>query len=303
MKVKQSNSRSIVFPLVFSIIAISFSAIFVKWSHAPATILSMYRMALACILLAPFAWREREEFKKIAKKDWYFLIFSGLFLALHYALWFGSLKLTTVASSTIILALQPIIAMIGGFFLFKERTTTSRILMMGIAVIGAMMVGWGDFGLSKKAITGDFLSFLCVIAVVMYLLIGQRIVKKISHWIYSFSVFGIAAIFLAIYNIAAGIPLGGYNAREWGIFVLLATIPNLANVIFNWLLNYVNATTISMSILGEPVGATALSVLLLGERLAGWQIFGGVLVLAGVFCFLIQQQKQKQNIPEYNEAA
>ncbi|MDQ6597520.1 DMT family transporter [Bacillus salipaludis] len=293
MKVKQSNSRSIVFPLVFSIVAISFSAIFVKWSHAPATILSMYRMGLACLLLAPFAWRKRGDFGKIARTEWYFLIFSGLFLALHYALWFGSLKLTTVASSTIILALQPIIALIGGFFLFKERTTLSRILMMGIAVIGAIMVGWGDFALSQKAITGDFLSFLSVIAVVMYLLIGQRVVKKVSHWIYSFSVFGIAAIFLAFYNLVSGIPLGGYGAREWGIFVLLAVIPNLANVIFNWLLNYVNATTISMSILGEPVGATALSMLFLGETLAGWQIFGGALVLFGVFCFLIQQQRQR----------
>ncbi|MDQ0199188.1 DMT family transporter [Neobacillus ginsengisoli] len=285
------NSRSIALPLVISIIAISFSAIFVKWSAAPASILSMYRMIFASILMVPIVWKNREEFKKIRKKDWFFLIFSGMFLALHFALWFGSLKLTTVASSTIILALQPIVSLIGGFFLFKERSSAAALLTMGIAIVGAVMIGWGDVGLSKEAILGDFLSFFSVIAVVGYLLIGQSIVKKVSHWIYSFSVFLIASIVLVIYNVGAGVDFSGYKAPEWGIFLLLAIVPTMSHVINNWLLNYVNATTISMSILGEPVGATSLAFFLLGEQLVSSQIAGGLLVLLGVFFFLIQQQK------------
>lgn len=291
--VQQGESgRSIGLPLVISIIAISFSAIFVKWSDAPASILSMYRLWLASLLLVPIVWKKRGEFRKITKRDAFLLFCSGFFLALHFVLWFGSLKLTTVASSTIILALQPIISLAGGFFLFKERTTVPALMTMGIAIVGAVMIGWGDFGLSKEAILGDILSFLSVIAVVGYLLIGQSTVKKVSHWIYSFCVFVSASIVLTVYNVGAGIELGGYEAREWGIFLLLATVPTLSHLINNWLLNYVNATTISMSILGEPVGATALAVVLLGERLVGWQIVGGLFVLLGVFLFLIQQQKR-----------
>ncbi|MFJ8063581.1 DMT family transporter [Psychrobacillus sp. NPDC096426] len=290
---KEGNaSKSIVLPLIISIVAISFAAIFVKWSTAPATILSMYRMILASLLLVPVVWFKREEFQKIAKKEWFLLFFAGLFLALHFALWFGSLKLTTVASSTIILALQPIVALIGGVFLYKERTTTAALTTMGIAVIGAVMVGWGDFGLSRNAIIGDILSFLSVIAVVGYLLIGQNAVKKVSHWIYSFCVFGFAAIALIVYNFITNVEMGGYDAKEWGIFVLLAIVPTISHVINNWLLNYVNATTISMSILGEPVGATILAAIFLGERLVGWQIVGGLLVLLGVFMFLTQQMSR-----------
>ena len=47
-----------------------------------------------------------------------------------------------------------------------------------------------------------------------------------------------------------------------------------------------------MSILGEPVGAATLAFLLLRESLTGMQILGDVLVLAGVFFFLMQQQKR-----------
>ena len=287
-----SGSKMIVVPLIISIIAISFSAIFVKWSDAPATVLSMYRMLLASLFLLPIIWIKRNEFKNVEKKDWVLLVISGLFLAFHFALWFGSLKLTTVASSTIILGLQPIVALIGGFIFFKERTTTSALLTMGVAVVGAILIGWGDFGLSKSAILGDVLSFLSVIAVVGYLLIGQNAVKKVSHWIYSFCVFFFAGIALVVYNLLAGVQFSGYESKEWGIFLLLAIVPTISHMINNWLMNYVTATTISMSILGEPVGATILAVILLGERLVGWQIFGGVLVLAGVFFFLLQQLRR-----------
>jgi drug/metabolite transporter (DMT)-like permease len=285
------SSKSIGLPLTISIIAISFSAIFVKWSDAPASILSMYRMLFASILMIPIVWRNRGEFKNIEKKDWMLLFFSGTFLALHFMLWFGSLKLTTVASSTIILSLQPLVSLLGVFFLFKERASLSSLLTMGIAIIGAAMIGWGDWAVSQEAISGDFLSFFSVIAVVGYLLIGQRVVKKVVHWIYSFCVFFIASVVLVIYNLCTDVAFGGYRGQEWGIFLLLAIVPTFSHVINNWLLNYVNATTISMSILGEPVGATILAVLLLGERLVGWQIVGGILVLLGVFFFLVQKQK------------
>ncbi|WP_251548639.1 DMT family transporter [Neobacillus muris] len=288
---QEERSVSIGLPLAISIIAISFSAIFVKWSDAPASILSMYRMAMASILLLPMVIKKRHEFKKISKRNWLFLFFSGIFLAMHFVLWFGSLKLTTVASSTIILALQPVVSLIGGFFLFKERTNSAVLGTMGIAIIGAAMIGWGDLALSKNAILGDLLSFFSVISVVGYLLIGQSVVKKLSHWIYSFCVFFFASVILFLYNLMTGVEFTGYPAKEWGIFLLLAIVPTMSHVINNWLLNYVNATTISMSILGEPVGASTLAFFLLSEKLSIWQIAGGLLVLVGVFAFINQQQK------------
>lgn len=284
--------------LVISIIAISFAAIFVKWSNAPASIISMNRMYMACMLLLPIVWTKRKEFMKLTKKDWFLLCIAGLFLAMHFALWFESLKLTTVASSTIILALQPIVALIASFIIFKERTSISTVITIGISIIGVVMVGWGDFTISSRSvIIGDILSFLCVLALVAYLMIGQSNVKQISHWIYSFCVFFFAGVILNIFNLIAGVPIIGYDMREWGIFLLLAVFPTIAHVIYNYLLNYINTTTISMSILGEPVGASILAILLLGESIKGLQLAGGLIVLLGVFLFLMQQRSQWKGNP------
>lgn len=277
--------------LTAAIIAISFSAIFVKWSDAPATVTSMYRMYFSSILLLPFVWRKRHDFLKLSKSEWGFLALSGLCLGLHFSLWFGSLQLTTVASSTMILALQPIIALVGGFLFYKERVTLPVVLTVVLAVAGVALIGWGDLGHGNRtAILGDVLSFLSVIAVVGYLLIGQNKVKSISHWIYSFTVFLFAGLAINLFNVVKDVPVTGYAGKEWGMFLLLAIFPSLSHVIFNFLLAHVNATTISMSVLGEPVGATILAAILLQEQVRPIQMLGGGIVIIGVFIFLMRQK-------------
>ncbi|WP_188388759.1 DMT family transporter [Priestia taiwanensis] len=282
--------------LIVGIIAISTSAIFAKLTTASPSALSMYRLWMACIFLLPVVVMKWKEWKNINGKDYAVLFFSGLFLGLHYLLWYGSLEYTSVASSTIILALQPLIALIGGFFLFKEKATKVTIVSMIVAIIGVVVIGWGDVSASDEALYGDFLSFCSVVAVVGYLLIGQKIISKLSHWVYSFIVFFVAGAVACLYNIVMDIPFVGYTQFDYLLFLATAIIPTMAAVIHNWLLNYVNATTISMSILGEPVGATVLAYFILQETLISSHLIGGVLVIIGVSFFLLQQQQPEKHI-------
>lgn len=279
--------KQVVLLLTISILFISFAAIFVKLSESPATIISMYRMGLSALFLLPIAFLKRNELNRLSKKEWLLLTSAGVFLALHFAFWFESLKLTTVASSTIILSLQPLVSLAFGYLFFRERVSLVEFMTIAIAIVGVSMIGWSDVSDSNPAmILGDVLSFLSVVAIVVYLFVGRNIVKKISHWLYSFSVFFIAACTLALYNAFKQIPMSGYGIREWGIFLLLAILPTMAHVIFNYLLNVVPPTTISLSILGEPVGATLLAFLLLEEAVTAMQLVGGAFVLFGVFLYI-----------------
>ncbi|MNV65562.1 EamA-like transporter family protein [compost metagenome] len=110
-----------------------------------------------------------------------------------------------------------------------------------------------------------------------------------------------------MYNGVSGISFFDYPPREWGIFVLLAVVPTVfGHILFNWLLQYTSATTVSMSILGEPVGASILAFILLGERLTGLQWSGGVLVLGGLAFYLYMgsraaSREQEELIRQANE--
>lgn len=274
-------------PIIVGIIAISFSPILVRWSHAPASVQGMYRLVITVLLMLLFGGRRYSSIKSLSRKNWLFLTASGFFLALHFLLWMSSLAYTTVASSTILLTLEPLFVMGGAFFLFKERTTPFAIAAMGIAIMGAVLIGWGDIGISPANVYGDVLSILGTIAMAFSMLAAQRLLTQISPFLYSLIVFAVGALVFALYNVSLGIALFDYPLQDWGIFVLLAIVPTVfGHILFNWLLQYVNGTTISMCVLGEPIGASILAALLFGEILSTSQLAGGILVVVGLYLFL-----------------
>lgn len=285
--------------MVIGIVAISFSSIFIKWSSAPVSIQGMYRLLFTSLLMLPFARPYSGAAQALRLKDWLLLGASGVMLALHFLLWMGSLKYTSVASSTMILALEPLFIMIGAYLFFKERNSASAILGMAVAIFGVVFIGWGDIGLSAENLKGDLLSLGGTAAVAAHLLIGQKLVARMPSYLYSLMVFISAAAVFAVYNLLTNTPFFVYPAREWGIFVLLAVVPTVfGHILFNWLLQYTSATTVSMNILGEPVGSSILAFLLLGEQLRSMQWAGGVLVMAGLGVYLYAGRKKTQKLQE-----
>lgn len=285
--------------MLIGIVAISFSSIFIKWSSAPASVQGMYRLLFTSLLMLPFARPYSGAAFALRRKDWLLLGFSGLMLALHFLLWMGSLKFTSVASSTMIMALEPVFIMLGSYLLYKEKSTLSAITGLGIAIFGTVFIGWGDIGLSPDNVKGDLLSVGGTAAVAVHMMVGQRLVSRMPSYLYSLIVFISAAIVFAVYNLLAGIPFFNYPPKEWGIFVLLAVVPTVfGHILFNWLMQYVSATTVSMNILGEPVGASILAFLLLGEQLNGLQWAGGLLVMGGLAVYLYAGRKKALRIDD-----
>lgn len=78
------------------------------------------------------------------------MFLSGIFLGLHFLFWMESLSYTSVASSMVILTLQPLFVMVGSFFLFKERVNLLMILCMIAAVFGSILIAWGDIGFQRR---------------------------------------------------------------------------------------------------------------------------------------------------------
>ena len=79
--------------IVIGVIGISLSAIFVKYSTAPSSVTAAFRLMWTVLLMTPvvFGKKEvREEFRKMEKKTMGLCALSGLFLAIHFVLWFAS---------------------------------------------------------------------------------------------------------------------------------------------------------------------------------------------------------------------
>lgn len=281
--------------LFFGVFALSTSAIFVKLADAPSSITAFYRLFFAALILLPlllFNNRNRQALLSLSKKQWVFGLFSGLFLAIHYVLWFESLNYTSVASSTVIVTLQPLFSMVGGYFLFKEHFGKGAIIGCFIAIIGCSIIGWGDFQISNQALFGDFLAFIAAGIITVYFFIGQYVRKDLSLVPYSMIGYSSSAFFLVIYAYSQQVSFVHYSLHTWFSFIGLAFIATiLGQTIFNWLLKWINASVISMSILGETVGTCILSYFILKEAISLQQGIGIMLILVGLALFLFQQRQ------------
>ncbi|MCM3113446.1 DMT family transporter [Lederbergia lenta] len=282
--------------LAIGVFSVSTSAIFVKLSTAEAGVVAFYRMLFSVIIMLPiFFPRYLHELRAITNKDWFYTIIAGIFLAFHFILWFESLNYTSVASSTVLVTLQPLFAFIGTFFFFKEKFSLKAVVCAIVAVLGSIIISWGDFRISGAALYGDFLALAACALITAYLLFGQNVRQRISLITYTFLVYLISSIVLLIYVIIiSNDTLYPYPASDWFYFLLLAVVPTLmGHTLFNWSVKWLSTSTISMAILFEPVGAAVLAFYILGEKIMWTQIGGGLIIIISVSLFIYDDRKQK----------
>lgn len=282
--------------VTIGVLAVSTSAIFVRLADAPSSIVALYRLLFAVLLMVPIVLiKFRQELTEITSRDWLLSIASGVFLALHFILWFESLNHTSVASSVVLVTTQPIWAFLGGYLFFKERFTSGAVISLIIALVGSVIISWGDFHISGMALFGNFLALMGAIAVTGYFLFGQTVRKRLSLITYTFIVYGINSITLIIYNLILNEPFTGYSSDTWLYFLALAIIPTFfGHSLFNWAIKWVNASTITMGILFEPVGASILAYFILDELVTWSQLLGGVIVIFGLILFIFSTSKKKK---------
>lgn len=283
------------FALAIGVVSVSTSAILVKFSTSPAGVIAFYRLFLSVLLILPlFLTRYASELRLITKRDWIYSMIAGVFLALHFILWFESLNYTSVASSTVLVTLQPIFAFIGTYIFFKEKISIMTILSGIIAIIGSVIISWGDFRISGSALFGDFLALIACALVTVYLMFGQNVRKRLSLITYTFIVYLFSSLTLFIYVIIRNEPFIPKQSSDWIYFLLLALIPTLlGHSLFNWSLKWISTSTISMAILFEPVGAIILAYYLLNEVLIWSQIIGGLIVIGGISLFVMDERKAR----------
>lgn len=284
--------------LILGVVAVSFSSILIRWADAPALAVAFYRNAMAAAILLPLALlRHREEFRRLSRRGWAITLLSGGLLAAHFALWIPSLSYTTVAASTVLVTTQPVwVALLGRGV--GESASGATLAGIALSVVGAAVISGGDLGLSARAAFGDLLALLGAVAAAGYFLFGRTLRVRLSLLPYVGIVYTTCAVLLAGTMAAAGTPFTGFSPRIWGLFALMALVPQfLGHTVFNFLLAHLRATVVAIAVTGEPVGATLLALAFFGE-IPAWTAFaGGAVILAGIYVTVSAQTRRSASVP------
>ena len=274
--------------IVVGVIGISLSSIFVKYSTAPSAVTAAWRLLWTVVLMTPVVLGKktvREEFRQTNRKTVLLSFLSGLFLAIHFVLWFESLQHTSVASSTTIVCTEVIWVSLGFWLFLKGKLSGKAVAIIGVTLAGSALIAWADSS-SDAHLYGDILSLLSAVAVAVYMLIGRVVRKGASTTVYTYLVYSGCAAVLVVTCFVQGQGLLDYRISAVIVGLLLAIFSTiLGHSIFSWCLKYFSPSFVSASKLCEPVVAAILAGILFGEGLKPLQVVGGILILGGVYCY------------------
>ncbi len=257
------------------------------------------RLSFAALILTPIAWSQTgHELRAITRRDWFWGLLSGSFLAVHFATWISSLAYTSVASSTALVATNPIFVALASVLIFRERLAWGVWSGVLLTVLGAILIAFSDRegGSGPNPLLGDALALLGAICGSGYFLVGRSLRARLSTLSYIWLAYSSSAVILLGWMMVAGYSLWGLPPLVYLLLLGLAIGPQLlGHTSFNWAIKYLSATFIAVTILGEPIAASLLALVVFPEQqLQPLQVAGGLVLLLGIAVATLAESRSGQ---------
>ena len=283
MALLMTGERRALVIIAFAVAVVSFAAILIRLCTVSTAVIAAWRLSLASVILLPL-YAGQKGWRQISGRQWWLCALSGLFLSLHFLFWIASLRLTTVASSVVLVTTSPIFAAIFAWIVLREGLRTRTMVAIGFCLLGGVIIGRGDMHLGRKELLGDLYALAGAAGFGAYFVTGRSVRRTVTFLPYVFSAYAFAALMLLAWAVLTRQHLTGFAPVNYLWLVLLALGPQVfGHSSLNWALGYLPAPKVAISVLGEPIGSALLAWLIFHE-VPGLPLFiGGALILYGVY--------------------
>ena len=280
--------------LFISIVSVSFASIFIVsiQENVPSLTIAFYRLFFTTLLIIPLVFlrsKTRKELFNLPHSTYYIMIIIGVILAAHFALWITSLKITSVASSVILVTAHPLLVGPVSHFLFKEKLSFVNAFGIALSVSGVFILVYGNYGFASGVIDtleGNILAILGGVAAGLYILGGRKIRRTVSVGTYAFVVYGVGTLVLFFICLFFNSALCSFSFVDYAIILLMAIVAGIfGHTLYNWTLEHVRASLASVVLLGEPLGSTLLAFVIpwINQIPSQYTILGGGIILVGIY--------------------
>lgn len=211
---------------------------------------------------------------------------TGIVLALEIAAFFVAIKTTTVANTTVIGALVPLLLFGVASRRFNENVSARVVGATLVAVLGVGAVVFGSTGETIWSPRGDALAVVALSLFAAYFALGKIARESLdgitlqTHTLLA----GTPILLIVLLADSGGVPTP--SGGEWLSVLGLVLFPSTGHFLVNWAHRHVTLTLVSMATLAVPVLSVIGAALLFDEQLVTIQVVGIGLVLA-VLAFAI----------------
>ncbi len=281
------NQSRIIPLLILGVLSISLSPIVARGLESSATIISFWRMFLSSFFLWGYSLVYYNNLQKLSSENRIRTILSGIFLGIHFLLFFQAVKITTIANATFLGTLAPFFTLIIELIFFRRNYRKIIYLGLVIALFGIILVLINDFDMSSKYTLGNIYAILCSLSIAISLIIAEKIRDTAGTLEYTRMLYGVAALtILIIGSLYTNTFIVSRKIEILG-FIFLALVPTiLGHNIFIYCLKYTTPTIVGTVPLGEPVIASIIAIFLFNEMISLETAIGGVFCIYGIFIIL-----------------
>ena len=281
--------------VVLAVLAGSSSGIFGTTISASSLAIGFWRLTLGLPVFAfPVLTRDRESLKAVGKRELLLSAVAGVFLFLHFFCWFSAVKMTNIASASVIGAVHPLVVLLVTVIVLKQKVSVREVIGIILALLGGAMVAGLDYSqLSSGDFRGDIMAFLAAVFMGLYFALGNEVRKTVKGNVYVFLVFLFCWISFTIACLATGTPLLGYSAKDYILLVGLTLVCQIgAHAVWNLCMGYVSSLYVSAWESADPVFAILLAIVLLGQRPTSWELVGCAVVVIGLLYYNYSANKR-----------
>jgi len=256
----------------------------VQKSGLSAVGLAFWRDLISSVVMLTGILITRPKLLIVKKKDLPWLIGMGVIsIGAFHVFWNNSVLMLGASLATVIQCNAPIFVTIMARLLFKEQLTIQKIIAIGLAVAGTILVAGlineGNWSITAR---GLWIALSSAITYGSLSLFGKKLSTEYNSWTIMFYIFSIGTLSLFLFQSGKPDPWPtGSGILGWVLgFVLISTI--LGFGLYTKALSILPASTASITATAEILFASVLAYFILGEQLGIWQILGALLIISGV---------------------
>jgi len=279
---------------VAMLIAVSFWAINMVaikealFGFSPMALALVRAIAVAVVFGILFLVLRSRSLLRLTPRQWlHFGVIAFFGVTLNQMLFIQGVAHTNVPHAALIIAIEPVMVLVLSVLMRLEALTVFKFAGMAISFTGVVLLTSGKPVQGGHAYwVGDLILMIEVVVFAYYTILMKGVIDQYDVVTLNTLVFGLGALMM--------IPFGAHAVLHvnWSHIPVRAVLglgfmtffsAVIGYLLFAYALKGLTASRVAAFNYIEPVMGTALGIWLLHDKVSPWGIFGGALILLGVY--------------------
>jgi drug/metabolite transporter (DMT)-like permease len=279
--------------LTGGILAIAWSAIFVRWSRMPGVSSAFYRMVIAIPVLWAVLPLSKRACQPLTRRALWVTALGGAFFAGDVGFWNVAVMHTSAGNATFLSNISPLFVGLFTWALTKRLPSHRFWTALLVSFAGSSLIVAADLRHGPARSSADVLAVVAAVCFALYLVITGSLRGKWDAPLLLALSTTASALTLLAFAVVAHISLAVPGVHSMAALLGLGLVCQVGGYYgLTYALGHLPATVASILWLTIAPLTAAFAWILFGEKMSPLEIAGGLLIIAGVWIVARREKLQ-----------